>query len=357
MISQLLVFMSSIFHGAISAPPVAHEVVRGTDGVVHTVSNTAVPYGRMRQAILVPGESENNPYVRDWGNLRHMALNHPDMDVSRVAGPIPWGVVEGAQYAASHRRPGRYDPGTEFEPFVSAAFKGTVIDTIIHPLPEIIEMERSRRRGDATVERSRELIDRDWSFMQRYGCRAFPLKDYIVEHAESLNKNWDLRFDVVYTSLEDVTTVAVHRGKLLTWRLHGTGDDRIRWTADTPVLTSINGIFRLLRAGKDLTNLYFIDETGAIHTGFGADHRRIGSIPGYHSEEEGTITLLFEDQMTRKIGILHAARDGSITPLPIEWTEEGFADDFIAELDGEQTTAALRRLAEILREDGEGEGT
>lgn len=357
MISQLLVFMSSIFHGAISAPPVAHEVVRGTDGVVHTVSNTAVPYGRMRQAILVPGESENNPYVRDWGNLRHMALNHPDMDVSRVAGPIPWGVVEGAQYAASHRRPGRYDPGTEFEPFVSAAFKGTVIDTIIHPLPEIIEMERSRRRGDATVERSRELIDRDWSFMQRYGCRAFPLKDYIVEHAESLNKNWDLRFDVVYTSLEDVTTVAVHRGKLLTWRLHGTGDDRVEWTTESPVSTSINGIFRLLRAGKDLTNLYFIDEAGAIHTGFGADHRRIGSIPRYHSEEEGTITLLFEDQMTRKIGILHAARDGAITPLPIEWAEEGFADDFIAELDSEQTTAALRRLAEILREDGEGEGT
>lgn len=354
MILQLLVFVSSIIHGDVRAPRVAHEVVRGTDGVVHTVSNTAIPYGRMRQAILVPGESDANPYIRDWGNLRHMALNHPNMDVSRVAGPIPWGVVDGAQYAASHRRPGNYAPGSDA---ILDAIDLTVIDTIIHPLPEVIEMERSRRRGDATVERSRELIDRDWSFMQRYGCRAFPLKDYIVEHAESLNKNWDLRFDVVYTSLEDVTTVAVHRGKLLTWRLHGTGDDRVEWTTESPVSTPINGIFRLLRAGKNLNNIYFIDETGAIHTGFGADHRRIGSIPRYHSEEEGTITLLFEDQMTRKIGILHAARDGAITPLPIEWTEEGFADDFIAELDGEQTTAALRRLAEILREDGEGEGT
>ncbi|MGI9015164.1 MAG: hypothetical protein ACR2GY_13085, partial [Phycisphaerales bacterium] len=63
------------------------------------------------------------------------------------------------------------------------------------------------------------------------------------------------------------------------------------------------------------------------------------------------LTLIFEDQMTQQIGILHADTKANVTPLAITWKEEGFAQDFYASLDDEQLRADIARMADVLRAD------
>ncbi|MGI9013581.1 MAG: hypothetical protein ACR2GY_04945, partial [Phycisphaerales bacterium] len=108
-------------------------------------------------------------------------------------------------------------------------------------------------------------------------------------------------------------------------------------------------------AGPELANHYIIDEQGNIYHGYDRDHRQVGSFQQYHHPRETTLTIIFEDQMTQKIAVVHATEEGDITPLDIIWRDESFADDFITtELDDAQITG-IRRLAEAMREDAQGE--
>jgi len=201
-----------------------------------------------------------------------------------------------------------------------------------------------------------ETARRAWDVRINHGSMAMGLMNMIADNAEELYSTWDLSFDYLYTTLDHVIAIAVRRGRMHVWELHDTGDINAPWTAHEPFATPIDGVFRLFRAGDDLKNLYVIDETGAIHAGFAAEHRRVGTVRDYHSGVEGTLTLLFEDQMTEKIGILHAALDGTITFPVIEWHEEGPAADFLTELDTDRTRSGIVRLADILREDANNSG-
>ena len=80
-------------------------------------------------------------------------------------------------------------------------------------------------------------------------------------------------------------------------------------------------------------------------------HRHIGNVQNFDADNYDTLTLLFEDQMTEKLGILHAATDDTITVLDIDWLEEGFADDFHATLDDAELRVHLDTLADLLRAD------
>jgi hypothetical protein len=333
--------------------PIGEEVCRTTDGAIIAVANTARPYGALHMGLWIPGEAEDPPYTRrGWSTQTHNS--NPSVDIQRLSGPIPWGVIDGAYYSASHRRPYPFDqPGS---PELIGAYARTIIDSVLLPLPETIETERRNRMRDWPPGRGEEVNARLFEIRQAHGCLVRPLILLISENAVPLSRAWDLTYDLAYTSVDDVIAIAVRQGRMHVWELHDTGDINAPWTAHEPFATPIDGVFRLFRAGDDLKNLYIIDETGAIHAGFGAEHRRIGFVREYHSPVEDTLTLLFEDQMTEKIGILHAALDGTITFPAIEWHEEGHAADFLTELDTERTRAGIARLSEVLREDANNSG-
>ncbi|MGI9015439.1 MAG: hypothetical protein ACR2GY_14495, partial [Phycisphaerales bacterium] len=84
------------------------------------------------------------------------------------------------------------------------------------------------------------------------------------------------------------------------------------------------------------------------------EHRQIGTFQQYHGPRETTLTIIFEDQMTQKIAVVHVTEEGDITPLAISWRDESFAGDFLTELDDTQSTGILR-LAEEIRADAPGE--
>lgn len=223
--------IQSLFNVAIVAtapiwPPV-HEVARDADGVVVALSNTGVPYGRLYYAFLVPNEAEDDPYtVR--GLTLGGASTHPDIDFGRIGGPLSWGITDGGWYTVSHRRPGTADyfngAAEESPHFIESWVEQTHIVATVQPLAEEIESQRYNRARSWPDDRHTEIgrIRRD--FAEAHGCYCAPLVDYIVENTWPLFRNWDLGFDIVYTSLDEVTAAAVRGGRLMIWQLHQTGN-------------------------------------------------------------------------------------------------------------------------------------
>jgi hypothetical protein len=332
--------------------PEVHEISRGMDGILTAVSNSSVPYGRLNMSFLVPEEAEESPYIVGGVTLEG-PWSHESIDFGRIAGPLAWGVVDGSWYTVAHSRPGRgdYQNAEENSPWLIESWTAqTSIVATPHPMAEEIESQRYNRSRSWPDDRRVEIPRIRMMFAADHGCYCKPLVEYIKDNTWPLFRNWDLAFDLVYTSLDQVTAAAVHRGQLMVWELDGTGDLHAEWTALELVDTQIQGAFRVLRAGPDLKNLYFIDSTGNIFTGFGADHRKIGTIAFFDAPRENAVGLLFEDQQEQKIGVFDVALGGGIITLDIDWLEEGFATDFYSSLEDERLKTHLTTMATILQE-------
>lgn len=316
------------------------EIGRAESGHFMCLTNAATEGGWFRLSIL---DGDQLLFHHDWthdhfiqfGERRYREVP----DTRRLGGPIPWGVTGDAMYYVMHFR--------SADELSSLRGPEKLTSTRIGGHVEATEFMLWQARRELTPER----VDRGRAFQFAHTSHCLPLMEWVSEDRYTLHSNWNLTFDYLYTSLEDVVVVAVRQGKMYRWDLDNTGDGNHPWTTTDPFDTPIEGIFRILRAGKDLANLYIIDELGDIYVGFGPEHRKVGTVRDYHNLDRTVLTLLFEDQQTQKIGILHATEDGTITVPEITWEEEGHAVDFMTELDTDETRASIARLAEVLRQD------
>ncbi|MGI9013041.1 MAG: hypothetical protein ACR2GY_02200 [Phycisphaerales bacterium] len=320
---------------------VASEVGRASNGEMVTVTNAHKPFAACR--ILVMPSPDDPERLLPHGRLvLDRPLVHDGQDVWRLGGPIPFGVVEDAVFVANHRRD---------SPLVSG-IGGSMLLVTTHLAASVDRLEFVRWRDQGlNAERAGIIL----KFAEGHTSMCTPFIEYAQQNAEDLYSTWDITFDYIYTSLDDVTVLMLRQGQMHRWTLHETGWDgelpyNPHWTTHEPFETAIEGVFRLFMAGPDLANHYIIDETGAIYTGFDREHRQIGTFQQYHSPRESTLTIIFEDQMTQKIAVVHVTEEGEVTPLPVNWRDETFAGDFLTELDDTQT-AGILRLAEVIRAD------
>ncbi|MGI9013822.1 MAG: hypothetical protein ACR2GY_06180 [Phycisphaerales bacterium] len=334
--------------GSVEAPEehrTASEIIRGVDGVCVTYTNAGL-VGRFGRTVLYPiEEGEDFTWRGDLRSDEQFALFEGHVDIARLGGPIGIGRIGVAIYWPYHWR----------APDITTAVGGhqrlssTKVDVSINHIDFV-----------PLTSMTKNQVEEKHSFKQAHASMCKPLMDYIKQRPEELYNNWDITFDYVYTTLDDVTVLMLRQGQMHRWTLHGTGWEgegpyNPDWQTHAPFDTNIEGVFRMFMAGPELANHYIIDETGAIYTGYDRDHRQIGTFLQYHSPRETTLTIIFEDQMTQKIAVVHATEEGEITLLPINWRDESFANDFITtELD-ETQTAGIRRLAEAMREDAGGE--
>jgi len=324
--------------------PAAHEVVRGQSGIVMTVTNTTVHYARMDLCFIVPDESEDEPYRVSLGDQRSH-LKDPDFDVSRIAGPLSWGAFDGVVYNIAHNRSGYAHP--EFPKLV---YSTTNVTAGVKPLELILEREGYRRTGKWPPGRAKEIEAQIGGFIEAHGFICTPFTEYVTEHARSLYDDWDLTFDVVYTSVEDVFVAAVRQGRMMVWELHDTGVEGVPWTERPAFSTTMEGPFRILHAGPGLEHMFFLARTGAIYAGLGSDHRRIGEVAEFVNPGPQAMVLVFEDQKEEKIGLLKAEADGTITPLPIQWYDDQFASHFMQSIEDDALRQHLQTIASIHRD-------
>jgi hypothetical protein len=320
------------------------ELVRTESGrlvSMHRTGGEALP----REVVFVVdfGQGEE---VRKW------TVAHDDSGVrhflstdSNLAGPYRWGITDEAVYAGGFMYNKLNPP--------QVLFTDVRLGAMTRALEDLVEGERLGWEGDAV----RKVLDRLNAFGQAHGAWCQPLVDYVKEHNDELVEEWDLWFDVVYVSRDEVLLVAVRDGQMLTWHLPDAGDvdEKQRghqlgsWTTHEPVATGVAGPFRVLRAGDGFRNLYVVDERGAIFTGPDRGHRLIGTIQNFDGGED-VLTLLYEDQPRKQIGFLHAAPDGTITPLAIAWDDDAHAADFLANFDSDDTRRSIALLMEAVRE-------
>lgn len=318
----------------------ADKVVRTEKGDLLALTNESISGAADRLAILsAKGETAmwcDNPEPEQ-------ARNQYGRDWTRLGGSQIWGVVGGMVYYGETTGVAVAPDGSE----------GTLHSLNIVVLPTTIAdvVELKNLDWDKERERGRDISVNIWNDRVTYGSVARPFTDMIRAQSYPLADEWNLWFNVVYTSSESVTAAAVREGRLLVWHLDGTGDAEREWTAREPVATTIDGPFRIVRAGPELAMLYFIDQSGGIHTGLGAEHRRIGSVLNYDSGDQEVFTLLFEDQQEKKIGFLHAGPDDSLAVLMIEWMDESHAVNFMTELNSNELRQELDRIEDVLRED------
>ncbi|MGI9014351.1 MAG: hypothetical protein ACR2GY_08895 [Phycisphaerales bacterium] len=336
----MILSMLMIAAGCVLNNP-ADEIVRSTTGEFVTITNAGAP-NKPFSFVLLPHDSESILRYTGLGHGTYI-LTQEGLDVPRAGGPLQFGCVADSVYRGSHRRPPEALSG------IAGVF--LVRSTTMHGMVKRISDVLHGNGG-----RTREQADALMAHRQRHGTMCTPMMGHIEEHAEELYNNWDITCDYVYTTLDDVTVLMLRQGQMHRWTLHGTGWGNEGpydpdWQTHAPFNTNIEGVFRMFMAGPELANHYIIDETGAIYTGYDRDHRQIGTFLQYHNPRETTLTIIFEDQMTQKIAVVHATEEGDITALQINWRDESFADDFITtELDDTQT-AGIRRLTEVMRED------
>ncbi|MGI9014650.1 MAG: hypothetical protein ACR2GY_10425, partial [Phycisphaerales bacterium] len=316
MVHQLLLIVSVV--GIVASPPL-REVARDDDGNLFAMTEAHVPHGGSRLVVVTGGKNER--HVAFIWNLSPLS---PEMrrglDANRLTGPIVWGVTGDGLYRGSHTRvTGGITPADNLS--------GTNISATISSVSDQLTFVEAE--GDEQREAGRRIQDA----ATRNGCVCMPLVQYIRDNADALASRWDLHHDLLYTSTDQVTAIAVRQGVITRWDLmKANGNVHAPWTTHNTEKTSIDGPFRVMRAGDDLANHYLIDETGVIYLSpsSGGKHRQIGSIENFDSGDPDILTLIFEDQMTQQIGILHADTKANVTPLAITWKEEGFAQDFYA---------------------------
>ena len=331
------------------------EVVRTDESRLVALTNVWAEYGRTRFAIQDVDNDTFDWYLDTHSPWRRIFDGEELVDPNRVAGSWVWGLSGNTFYMGWHNRwdgNSSYPVSPAYPPtplgLRAADISVTSVGTVALGFDGVIDELNSE--GEAQEEAS----FRARVYAREHNCYCKALIEYIVENAGSLAKDWNLYYDLLYTSEEDFKAVAARDGQLIWWTTSDFGTVEGEWTSHDWVDTTIDGPFRVHRAGAGLANEYIIDEQGRIHTMPGPDmiHRHIGNIQNYDAAHDDTLTLLFEDQMTEKIGILHAATDDTITVLEIDWLEEGFADDFHATLDdADELREHLNTLANLLRAD------
>lgn len=327
------------------------------------------------------------------------------------SGPYIWGVVDHAVYGCGYS---------------SMVLSGNRYDNIrVGGSPRLIDdlIARDAARQNRAEEELKIIRKRMYDFFRRYVFEAYPLNEYIIERAgwdaavrgeDTLAQNWDLSFDAIYRSFDQVSVVGARQGNLLVWELDRTqkiDDDNLmahepvrteetegrfrivrigerryyeydgavygnpdqterplgrlagkpsvgytfrpnQWTTREPVPTEVDSHFRILRAGEQL---YLVDIEGRIYANIDETHRPIGSIP--HWEGDSPVIVL-EDQHDERIGFLRVSETGKITVLGVDWIDDdSFADDFLSELDpieSDELRAGLIHMAGIIRENTAG---
>ncbi len=332
----LLVLMSSVAGAGLGA----NKVVRSANDQMVCLTNERVEWAEDRLVLL----GADGTRVFHWDSAETKASRNGlfggDIDWTRLWGHQGWGVVDDSVFYVYSL------PSSPLEINVN----GPNIDCVPTPIEDVLAIESLD--DVKQIDQMKALARGMFEFGQDYGCRIHPLGEYIGVHHKALSEKWNLWIDVVYTTLDTCIVVGVREGKLMVWKLNGTGNPmRGEWSTEVVAPTTLNRPFRILRAGTELSNFYLIDEAGIIYTGFGADHKVVGVVEGFQTDDDEVITLLFEDQKTRTIGILHAGPDGALSVLQVEWQDDSHAPNFLTEIESDELRNRLKQVEVIVRED------
>ncbi|MGI9014683.1 MAG: hypothetical protein ACR2GY_10590, partial [Phycisphaerales bacterium] len=263
MLLSTIIALSSVL-----SPPndPAAEIVRSPDGVLVTIVDAGKAKAPARVVLTHQGDDPEQVHGTTVVLVR--PLMHDGVDVWRLGGPIPFGSCENAFIRGFHRR--LHD--------LADGFGGShrIGSTRVGATGFFNEFFEWERQG---VDRDR--ADQMQRFRNAVSSECLPLVDYIKQRPEELYTNWDITFDYVYTTLDDVTVLMLRQGQMHRWTLQGTGWEgegpyNPDWQTHAPFDTNIEGVFRVFMAGPELANHYIIDETGAIFIGCDRDHRQIG---------------------------------------------------------------------------------